>query len=106
MRPIPPAMREQMARDPYYSRCALLFTNNVPPCAGHIEWHHVWIYASKQINEPWAILPACRHHHGLVNQSSVVKEAFERLSLRRATPEHLASYPRKDWQQLKTYLGI
>ena len=66
-------------------------------CQGRIEWHHVWIYAGRQINEPWAILGACHGHHGLVQSDMAVREAFERRSLEIVIPEELEKYPKKDW---------
>ena len=94
-------MREQIAADPYYQRCAL---SRWGGCDGRVQWHHVWIYAGRQINEIWAIEPACEHHHDVVNKDGTIKRAFERLSLARATAEDLAKYPRKAWEEIKKYL--
>ncbi len=57
--PIPAEMREQLANDPFMSRCILepLF------CDGRIQWHHAFNYAGKRQNELWAILPMCELHH-------------------------------------------
>ena len=75
-------------------------------CSGRIQWHHPWIYAGKQINEPWAIVGACEGHHDEVTKDRAIKQAFETDSLMRATDEDLAKYPRKDWEQIKRTLGI
>lgn len=75
-------------------------------CDGRIEWHHVFIYASSQIPDAWNIQPACHKHHMLVTGQRAVKAAFEVAALRLATPEDLARYPHKDWQQLKRSLGL
>ena len=74
-------------------------------CEGTIQWHHVWIYAGRQINELWAIMGACEKHHKQVNEMPIIKKAFQILSLRRATPEDLQKYPRENWDQLKKYIG-
>lgn len=71
-----------------------------------LEWHHVWIYAGRQIDEPWAILAACKGHHDMVNKDRAIKQAFEHASLLLATEEDLARYPRKNWDQIKKVLGI
>jgi len=100
MRSIPTKMRQEMNNNPYYKKCALRSSE----CGGRITYHHVWIYAGKQINAIWAIVPACERHHELVNINPEVKEAFELISLERSTPEDLLPYPRKDWDQIKCYL--
>lgn len=88
-----------MANDPFYHQCCLRSAF----CSGRIEWHHVWTYAGKQINEVWAIVPACQKHHRLVGR---YKNDFQRISLNRATKEDLDRYPRVDWKQLKKKLGL
>ncbi len=100
MRPIPPEMKAKMDADPFYHRCAI----HNWQCEGVTQWHHCWIYASKQISEPWAIMPACHKHHEMVQTDPWTKRLFERLSIARATPDDLAKYPRKDWAQLKIAL--
>ena len=73
-------------------------------CVGRIQWHHVWEYQGRQINEVWAILGACELHHERVKTTWQVKEAFERRSLELASKEDLAKYPRFNWLQRKKYL--
>jgi len=90
MRPIPPKMREAMAADPYYKACARADHE----CSGRITWEHVWIYAGRQINEVWAIIPLCWHHH---LGEGLDKRENERISIARATDEDLAKYPRRKW---------
>lgn len=89
MRPIPKKMRDQMEKDPFMKVCCF------PGCGAILpEWHHVWIYAGRQINEPWAIVPGCTYHH---RGKGFKKEVFERISICRATQEDLAKYPKKNW---------
>src|SRR3990167_1564074 len=57
--PIPPAIREQLADDPWMSKCALKDYN----CDGRIEWHHAFKYAGKRQNFLWALIPLCKSHH-------------------------------------------
>jgi hypothetical protein len=75
-------------------------------CEGRITWHHPWIYAGRQIGETWAIVPACEHHHRMVESEPAVKAAFEAASLLLATEEDLACYPRKPWGRIKKALGL
>lgn len=75
-------------------------------CVGRVQWHHVWIYAGRQINEYWAILGACEFHHDRVKSNTQVRELFERRSLEIATDADLAKYPKKDWERLKISLNV
>lgn len=88
-------------------RCTLATVQDMyGECSGRVEWHHVWIYAGNQIQEPWAILAGCHHHHEQVKKDRAIKAAFEAASLSLATPEDLARYPRKDWAQIRKSLGL
>jgi len=110
MRPIPSKMRQELEQLPRMARCTLApFQSLYGACSGRIrnpEWHHVWTYGGPQINEIWAILAGCTHHHEQVKKDKKVKEAFERISLELATEKDLEKYPKKDWRQIKRYLNI
>ena len=97
MRPIPPKLREEMANDPYYKVCA----RKNYECSGRITWEHAWIYAGKQINEYWAIIPLCWYHH---LGEGLDKKENRRISLRRASHDDLLKYARKDWEQERLWL--
>lgn len=112
MRPIPPSLRSLLGRQSRMKRC-LIAQNGLEHlygrCSGRIanpEWHHVWTYGGSQINEPWAIFPACTGHHDMVKTDRAVKSVFEAASLLLATVEDLAKYPRKQWDQIKKSLGL
>jgi hypothetical protein len=98
MRPIPAAMRKTMDADPYYHKCA----RRSGECEGRITWEHALIYAGKQVNEPWAIVPLCVYHH---LGPGMIKELNEYLAIRRATEADLAKYPRAQWQSKLVYLA-
>lgn len=90
MRPIPEKMKRVMAADPYYQKCVHASSD----CQGRIEWDHSFIYAGRQINEVWAILPTCQwHHRNIVH----FRKESERIAVARATEEELSKYPRKNW---------
>lgn len=73
-------------------------------CSGRIQWHHVWTYAGRQIDEAWAIVGVCEYHHEQVNGNGTVRQACQLASLELATPEDLAKYPRMTWYHLKAIL--
>jgi hypothetical protein len=99
MRSIPPKIRKQIDEEPYYKKCARLSSE----CSGRITIEHSFIYSGRQVNELWALLPLCWHHH---LGSGLDKRINEYLSLQRATEEDLAKYPKRDWKQLKKYLSF
>jgi hypothetical protein len=55
MHPIPPKLRKQLSIDPYCRTCARA---NID-CAGRITWEHAILYAGRQVQECWAIIPLC-----------------------------------------------
>lgn len=94
MTPIPLKLRKQLEVDPYYSMCSRAGSE----CNGRITWEHAIIYAGRQVQERWAIIPLCEFHHlgkGLNKQINIF------IALSRATPEELKKYPKEDWDQMK-----
>lgn len=107
MVPIPTAVRGVLAGLRRMKRCALAPLQDIyEPCEGRVEWHHAFIYGGKRIQEVWAIVSACHHHHEMVKSQRAVQMAFEAASLHEATDADLAEYPRKNWGQIKKSLGI
>lgn len=84
MRPIPPKLREEMSEDPYYKSCCLQGA-----CIGRVEWHHNLIYAGRQVNEKFCILPLCEYHHRNIVK---IKEVVDHRMLNRATDDELRKY--------------
>jgi len=97
MRPIPQKLRKIIDSSAYYETCARKGSD----CRGRITIEHSFLYAGTQINELWALLPLCWHHH---LGTGLDKRLNEYLALQRATPEDLAKYPRTDWAQKLIYL--
>lgn len=93
-------MKQEISHDPFMRYCCI----DDSCCEGRIEWHHVWIYDKNQINEVWAIVPACKYHHDKA-ESKEFKPLFQIASLRRATEDDLKKYPKKDWDQIISYLS-
>lgn len=98
MRPIPKKLKDEIKKDPYYKRCARADDGG---CDGRITWEHAWMYAGRQINERWAIIPLCVYHH---LGPGLDKEKNQWIALSRAVDEDLKKYPRKDWLRIKSYL--
>lgn len=97
MRPIPKTLKDDIASDPYYKHCA----RRSGECEGRITWEHAWIYAGRQINEKWTIIPLCWYHH---LGSGLNKEVNQYLSIVRASENDLRKYPKGDWHQKRRYL--
>ena len=107
MRPIPPKLRQELEKLPRMKMCAIAPVQHLyERCGGRIEWHHVWTYAGRQINELWAIVGGCHKHHEMVKEQKAVKMSFEVASLLLADENSLKAYPKKDWAQIKRSLGI
>lgn len=103
MRPIPKKMRDEIEKSGRNKFCALR-GRGYGLCSAYIQWHHIWIYAGSQINEPWAILGACEYHHRMVEKDPMIKETFEKISLTKASDKDLEKYPKKDWKSLQRKL--
>lgn len=99
MTKIPEQLREEMARDPYYQKCC---RSKEGTCQGRITWEHAWIYAGRQIQERFSIIPLCWHHH---LGDGLNKEINHWISINRASSEDFAKYPKKNWAELKLLLN-
>lgn len=93
MRKIPEELRNEMASDPYYEKCCL---TSYGGCSGRIEWHHNLIYAGRQQNHKWCILPICHQHH-MKAENHEIRVILDKIMILRATPEELAEYPKRTW---------
>ena len=94
MNNVPKKLRDALANDPYYKRCA-----RPTGCSGRITWEHAFTYAGKQIQERWAIIPLCWHHHlgeGLKKSENI------KIAMSRATDADRKKYPRINWRQYQT----
>jgi len=89
MRPISTRVKQQLDSEP--DICALLDKN----CVGRITREHTLIYASKQIDEVWAIIKICAWHHSVdqfQDGGGLNKEKNIWVALNRATDEELLKY--------------
>lgn len=88
MNNIPKKLRDNIAADPFYERCCItgVFANQTK-----VEWHHNLIYAGRQVQEKWAILPLAKAVHDQANNPKV-RERLDWIMLNRATDDELRRY--------------
>lgn len=95
MNKIPENLRNELIGDSYYLRC----TRSGPDCRGRITWEHTFIYAGKQIQEKWAIIPLCWFHH---LGAGLNKGLNKIIATKRTNESDRKKYPKINW---KMYLG-
>lgn len=91
---IPPKLREEMAKDPFYSTCSLYGQHN-HTCEGKVTWEHAMIYGGKKIQKKWAIIPLCEKGHNVnefQDDHSMLKALHVWVALNRATQAELEEY--------------
>lgn len=89
MRKIPPSLLKEILADPYYKKCAVAFRGG---CKGRITIEHAIIYAGRQVNEKWGLVPICAYHHEVdqyQDGGGMNKELNMMVALNRATDEDL-----------------
>lgn len=105
MRPIPKKLLNDILSDKFYEAC---IRRNDGECRGRITLEHALIYAGRQINEKWAILPVCEYHHAVGDfqgSGGLDKRFHEWVAVNRMTDEDEKKYPRVDWGQLRKNLN-
>lgn len=100
MRPIPQTLRADMESDPFYSRCCITGQHKT---SVKIDWHHNFIYAGRQLNEKWCILPLAKEVH---NNIVRYKEKCDWIMLNRGTDEQLEHYSKaRDLKRVRDRLN-
>jgi len=108
---IPISLRKMLDDDAWMHRCCY------KGCGMPAQWHHVFTYAKKSIQEEFNIVPACPKHHAMATTHGKgtladydyvpeVKEYFEWVAIQRMDGHMLSKYPKKDWIALTNYLII
>jgi len=98
MRKIPLAMREEMANDPFYSRCCISGNTHEK-----IEWHHNLKFGGKQVNEMFCILPLSKSIHDNIVK---YKEKCDWIMWNRANNEEIRRYSKaEDYFKTKEQLN-
>lgn len=94
MNNIPARLKKEILADPEYKRCALYGYHE---CGGRITFEHALIYAGKQIQERWAIVPVCARGHEVdeyQDAGTMDKDMNRWVALNRATDEELRAISR------------
>jgi hypothetical protein len=68
-------------------------------CKGRLTWEHAWIYAGRQINEAWAIVPCCMSMN--VGVSGDDKKFNQYVALIRAKSLGIdlsSDFPKRNWE--------
>jgi hypothetical protein len=86
MRKMPPALRAELEADPFYQRCCI---TGVLARYEKVDWHHNFIFAGRQVNEKWCILPLAKAAHDDIVR---YKEKCDWIMLNRASDETLKKY--------------
>lgn len=94
--PIPKAIRDELAQDPWMKTCSLSGYNFF--CKGKIQWHHSMTYAGKRVNEIYAILPVCEAHHDKQAELRQPQEHLMRTRIKEfnAEADFKRKFPRSD----------
>lgn len=108
MNNIPRALRKELAADPYYAVCARKGLHE-HKCGGRITWEHALIYAGRQIQERWAIIPLCSKAHNVgrwQDCGDVDKSLNHWIALSRATDAEILSICKaKDYFLYRDFLN-
>lgn len=84
---IPAKMRQEMADNPYYHKCAITGTTR------DIEWHHNLRFGGKNVQEPFCIIPLNKEIHAKIDY---YKEKCNWIMVNRMTNEQLTHYSKAD----------
>ena len=81
---MPKWLKEDLENDSYYKKCCITGMSDEK-----IDFHHNLIFAGKQINEKWCILPLLQSIHREIVK---YKEKCNWIMLNRATNKDLEKY--------------
>jgi hypothetical protein len=91
-----------MERDYFYQKCAV---TQKPRTLVKVEWHHNLIFAGRQVNEKFCIIPLSEEIHDRARDSKV-KEFLNWIQACRATAEELERFGlTREAERLKTKYG-
>lgn len=108
MKPLSQKTKAEINLNPFYKVCARNLYLNDHECKGRITMEHALIYAGKQVDDPFAIVPLCAYSHGVdefQGNNILDKEINHWIALNRATENDFVKYYKSDWRQRKVYLN-
>lgn len=102
---IPKKLKNELTLDPKMKRCAYCGVQSV-------EWHHVFQFNGKQIQEKFNIVPAYKKHHDEATShkngyKQEVREFFEWVALQKMDGDMLRKYSKSmdnTWANRARYL--
>lgn len=99
MRAVSKKVKDKILADDFYEKCC---RRDEGDCAGGISLEHALIYAGRQIDEVFAILPVCEYHHAVgvyQDGGKLDKKKHEWIAISRMTDEDMLKYPKRNWTQ-------
>ncbi len=97
MSEIPLKIKNQISNDPFYETCIHERYRGLKKPNERITMEHAWIYAGRQIQDAWAIVP-CKESFN-IGVTGDNKDFNRFISLMRADIEKVVGkYPKKDWR--------
>lgn len=88
---IPKKLREDLAADPFYTRCCIS-GDSAADAGEKIEWHHNLIFAGRQVQARFAILPIKKSLHDRLKGDKSLRAQLDWIMLSRASDEELTRY--------------
>lgn len=88
---IPAHLNERLNANPLYQNNFCIFHRMHHPPSLKVERHHNLIFAGKQVNEEWCILPICVVVHDKARDKHI-KERLDWIMLNRAPEDRLRTY--------------
>lgn len=92
MNNVPQKLREKWKAEDLLGIKRICLRSEEGNCQGRITMEHSIIYAGKQLQEEWSILPICEFHHGVNNfqdRGNLNKEKHVWIALNRAPEARL-----------------
>lgn len=108
MRKISQRVRSVMDNDMFFLKCARCVLLKDHICQGRLTREHVFIYAGRQIDEPWAIISICAYSHSVdqfQDGGILDKKINEWIAINRMTAEDEAKYPKRNWSREREFLN-
>jgi len=99
MRKISKRVRDRILGSEFYDTCC---RKDERDCDGGITWEHALIYAGRQMDEVFAILPVCEFHHAInmyQDGGKMDKKKHEWIAISRMTQEDKIKYSKRNWSQ-------
>lgn len=109
MNNIPPGVKKEVLKDRFYDTCSRRMLLNDHQCSGRITWEHAMIFAGRQVQKKWAIIPLCEFAHGVntfQDKGILDKDINRWIALNRATDKELEEISKAtSYEKMKEYLN-